>query len=242
MKYPRTPHLYWSKNRDDDDKSFDETQSLAFIANPGLLIEEKLDGANACIHFEENRLVLRSRGDEIRGGSHPQWDMFKSWASAIELKLRDRIGSQFAVYGEWLYAEHNIHYRELPHYFMEFDVLDKTTGVFLDTKSRWDLLAPAGIVSVPVLHRGKATLKELQKMLLRESMYGAERRANRLPGTPYQPSLIEGLYFKLEQDGQTIGRAKWVSPEFTRQVLESEHWSKMTVTPNLLTDGVDMWT
>jgi hypothetical protein len=58
------------------------------------------------------------------------------------------------LYGEWLYAKHTVFYDALPHYFCEFDVLDLTTGVFLPTAARRDLLAGLPVCSVPVLHTG----------------------------------------------------------------------------------------
>jgi len=45
-KYPHTPHLFGSRGTDDD-KHLGERGSLDFIADPSLIVEEKLDGTNA---------------------------------------------------------------------------------------------------------------------------------------------------------------------------------------------------
>lgn len=49
-KYPRTPHLFGSRGTDDD-KHLGQQESMAFIADPSLIVEEKLDGTNVGIHF-----------------------------------------------------------------------------------------------------------------------------------------------------------------------------------------------
>lgn len=241
MKYPRTPHLHWSSNRTDDDKVMSLAASEEALRLPGLVVEEKVDGANCCVQFVNDQLVCRSRGHELRGGDHPQWDMLKSWASCIADRLFAAIGNRYAMWGEWLYAEHNIHYTQLPHYFLEFDLYDKETGTWLSTPRRHKLLEPAGIVSVPVIHRGPISLEQLELLVHGESAYGALFRSDRKDGTPYSATPAEGVYLKLEKGDETVGRAKWVRPDFIRQVVASDHWSKQPITPNALADGVNIW-
>lgn len=43
IKYPRTPHLFGSRGTDDD-RHLSPAESAAFIAEPSLIVEEKLDG------------------------------------------------------------------------------------------------------------------------------------------------------------------------------------------------------
>ena len=50
MKFPRTPHLFGSRGTDDD-KHLGQKESLDFIADPSLIVEEKLDGTNVGVHF-----------------------------------------------------------------------------------------------------------------------------------------------------------------------------------------------
>jgi RNA ligase len=61
------------------------------------------------------------------------------------------LGDRYVLYGEWLYAKHTVFYNALPHYFLEYDVLDLHTQQFLSTQVRRVLLAALPIVSVPVL-------------------------------------------------------------------------------------------
>src|SRR5947208_17187721 len=131
VKYPRTPHLFGSKGTDDD-KHLGEAESRRFIADESLIVEEKLDGTNVGIHFtERGAMVLQCRGHLITEGMHPQYDLFKQWGAVKRPVLEDRLADRYIAFGEWVYARHSILYRQLPHYFFEFDVYDKEGGDFL---------------------------------------------------------------------------------------------------------------
>src|SRR5438034_1274748 len=165
IKYPRTPHLFGSKGTDDD-KHLGREESEAFIADPSLIVEEKLDGTNVGIHFiASGRMVLQCRGHEITEGMHPQYDLFKQWTSVKRPALEEMLGSRFILYGEWLYARHSLHYRKLPHYFFEFDIYDKAQGKFLDFDTRLTMVERTGIYTVPVLHRGSIAQAQLQWLI-----------------------------------------------------------------------------
>ena len=63
--------------------------------------------------------------------------------------LEGMLGGQFILYGEWLYAKHSVHYRNLPHYFFEFDIYDKDAGQFLDLQARLEMLDGTGAAHLP---------------------------------------------------------------------------------------------
>src|SRR5882724_13521184 len=96
-KYPRTPHLFGSRGTDDD-KHLGQQESLDFIADPSLVVEEKLDGTNVGIHFTSaGRLVLQCRGHEITAGMHAQYDPFKQWAVGNRPGLEAMLGDRFLL-------------------------------------------------------------------------------------------------------------------------------------------------
>jgi len=141
LKYPRTPHLAGSRVQAGDEE-------LPVIA-PGalrgvtLVVEEKLDGSNSAISFDDDGgLLLQSRGHILTGGPRErQFDLFKRWSNHHRVALRDILACRYVMYGEWLYARHTIPYDMLPHYFMEFDIFDRETREFLSTDRRQRLLA-----------------------------------------------------------------------------------------------------
>jgi len=229
-KYPRTPHLFGSRGTDDD-KHLGQEESLEFIADSSLIVEEKLDGANVGIHLTSaGRLVLQCRGHEITTGMHAQYDLFKQWTMGKRTILEAMLEHRFILFGEWMYARHSVHYRRLPHYFLEFDIYDKQRQVFLDLASRVKKLEGTGIVTVPVIHRGPTTADQLRNLI------GPSRFDSQFenPLTGRTDNLMEGLYLRTEANGGVTGRAKFVRVEFLEKVKQSDHWQHQPVVPNLL--------
>ena len=237
VKYPRTPHLFGSKGTDDD-KHLGEPESRRFIADESLIVEEKLDGTNVGIHFtNEGGMVLQCRGHLITEGMHPQYDLFKQWGAVKRQVLEDRLESRYILFGEWVYARHSVHYRELPHYFFEFDVYDKQGQEFLSLERRLALLAGTGIHTVPVLHVGALDREKLVSLIGPSHFDSVFEN----PLTDRIDHLMEGLYLRTEQDGAVTGRAKFVRPEFVEKVKQSEHWQYQSMTVNRLKEGADIW-
>src|SRR5262245_54851062 len=165
LKYPRAPHLFGSRGTSDD-KHLGPRESRAILADASLIVEEKLDGTNVGIHFgRDGRMVLQCRGHEITAGMHPQYDLFKQWATAKTTMLEAMLADRFVLYGEWLYARHSVHYRALPHYFFEFDIYDKREQRFLDLAARLRMLEGTGIHTVPVVHRGIANEDQMRRLI-----------------------------------------------------------------------------
>lgn len=251
FKYPRTPHLEGSRLQPGD---HDLAQApFAALRGRHVVAEEKLDGANAAISFaDDGTLLLQSRGHYLTGGPREkQFALFKSWAATIADRLRPVLTDRYVVYGEWLYAKHTVFYDALPHYFCEFDVLDRRTSEFLDTPRRRDLLASLPMTSVPVLRADRfATLAQLTALVgpstcrtpaWRESLALAATEAGvdaaRAVAESDTADEMEGLYLKVEEDGQVVERYKWVRASFFTAVLDSgSHWADRPVVANRLAD------
>ena len=259
-KYPRTRHIEGSRLQPGDEDL--TAVPLSEIADRYLVIEEKLDGANAAVRFgDDGELLLQSRGHLLRGGARERhFDLFKSWAHRHQARLRTVLGSRYVMYGEWLFAKHTIFYDQLPHYFMEFDVLDCERELFLSTDRRRQLLAGLPVASVPVLGEGPVTdLAGLRSHLarsryksegwrerLREAAAGGESAqwgsVERALAETDGSDLAEGLYLKVEEDGRVVGRYKLVRADFLTSVLESgSHWLSRPIVQNGLGAGVDIF-
>lgn len=237
VKYPRTPHLFGSKGTDDD-RHLSEAESRRFIADDSLIVEEKLDGTNVGLHFsDEGELVLQCRGHLITEGMHPQYDLFKQWVAVKRDVLEQRLENRYILFGEWLYARHTVAYRQLSHYFYEFDIYDKQQQAFLDLEQRLALLAGLGIQTVPVIHTGALPRAKLEQ-LIGPSQFDSQFD-NPLTGRP--DNLMEGLYLRTEANGVVTGRAKFVRPEFVEKIKQSTHWQHQMMVPNGLAAGVDIW-
>ena len=113
-KYPRTPHLQGSRLQAGDE---DLAQvPLAALRGRYVVVEEKLDGANAGLSLgPDGALRLQSRGHFLTGGPRERhWDLFKQWAHAHAPALRALLAGGEVLYGEWLYAKHTVYYDALP--------------------------------------------------------------------------------------------------------------------------------
>jgi hypothetical protein len=214
-------------------------------------VEEKLDGANAAVSFDdEGRPWLQSRGHFLTGGWRERhFAPLKQWAAEHARVLYERLGSRYVMYGEWLYAKHTIFYDALPSWMMEFDILDRQSGEWLSTPRRRALLEGAPVHSVPVLREGSVKRLDELTSLVGRSSYKSDAWRDRLADAARERDLdhdrvvretdplddMEGLYLKLEEDGRVVARLKWVRASFLTTVIDSgTHWLSRPIVPNLV--------
>lgn len=257
FRYPRTPHLEGSRLQEGDHGH--DHVPYRDLRGLRLVVEEKLDGANTGISFSPaGDLLLQSRGHYLVGGGRErQFNFIKAWAQAHAGWLLQRLEDRYVMYGETLSKKHSVFYDALPHHFFEFDVLDRRTGAFLSTEARRELLAGGPVLSVPVLYDGlaPARLADL-KALLRPSLAKTARWRDAFEATVQREGLdlalawrqcdksdlSEGLYIKVEADGRTLGRYKWVRADFIQAILAADkHHSEQPYVPNQLAPGVDLY-
>ena len=253
IKYPRTPHIEGSRLQPGDE----DLSQIPFdnIAGRHIVIEEKIDGANSALSFNpEGELLLQSRGHYLTGGYRERhYNLFKQWAGVHRDALWAVLGCRYVMYGEWMYAKHSIYYDALPHYFMEFDILDRESGRFLDTPSRAKLSAGLPICSVPVLaegrfHRMDEVLKYLGDSCFITSDHIANLRSaarregldtDRICRETDASMTMEGLYIKVEEGGQVVQRVKYVRRSFLQTVEASgTHWLERPIVPNGLNRSI----
>ena len=258
FKYPRTQHIYGSRLQpgDKDLKAVPIDQ----LYDSYLVIEEKMDGANSGISFINGELFLQSRGHYLIGGQREKhFNLLKTWANCHKSYLWNILGNRYVMFGEWLYAKHTIYYNNLPHYFMEFDILDKETGDWLSTDRRLEILKDDIIISVAVLETGygkEYTKDKLNDLSHSKSLFIEKNNFDSLERYCYKNNLNfeqikletdpyfykEGLYIKEESDGKVVGRYKWVRKSFLTSVFESNsHWLSRPIIPNQLQLGVNIF-
>lgn len=253
-KYPRTRHLEGSRLQAGDHDL--AAVPLAALRGRYVVVEEKLDGANAGITLGEGgAIALQSRGHRLVGGARERhWDLFKRWAAARAGELAALCAGGRVLFGEWLLAKHTIFYDRLPHYFMEFDVLEPDGG-FLATAARRDLLAGSPLVSVPVVWEGVLEDPAMLPGLVTRSLYKspawreALEEAARAAGIDPERARretdpsddAEGLYVKVEEGGRVVERYKWIRASFLTSVVDSgSHWLARPILPNRLAPGVEL--
>jgi len=253
-KYPRTRHLEGSRLQVGDHDL--EAVPLAALRGRFVVVEEKLDGANAGVSLgEDGRIALQSRGHFLTGGGRERhWDLFKRWAAAREAELAPLLAGGRVLYGEWLHAKHTVFYDRLPHYFMEFDILDPAEG-FLSTAARRAALAGSPVASVPVLWQGVLDQPSMLPGLVSRSLYKSTGWRDALDDAARAAGIdperarretdpsddAEGLYLKVEEGGVVVERYKWIRASFLTSVIDSgSHWLARPILPNRLAPGVEI--
>jgi hypothetical protein len=253
LRYPRTYHLDGSGLTG----SSSSRDRLAWndLRSRNIILEEKMDGSETSFEFtDELEPILRYRGSPLdlnsRGGAEKQFDRFKDWFELHADSFFDRIETRYRVYGEWLFAAHRVFYDALPSHFLEFDVLDLRDGHFLDTPRRQELFWPLGLISsVSVLAEGIGETvghpshcvgpSVFKSATWRQSAVLAASRAGVSPEAfmaRIDPTdLSEGVYGKVEENGEVVLRFKWVRPDFVSSIITSgRHWKDMPLVPNQL--------
>jgi len=255
-KYPRTYHIEGSRLQPGDE----DLDSVPFsaIAHHYVVVEEKVDGANAAISFSPSgEMRLQSRGHYLTGGQREKhFNLFKQWAYSHTEAFWQVLGDRYILYGEWLYAKHTIFYDALPHYFLEYDVLDVKQQQFLSTESRQQLLAGLPLETVPILFAGRLqSYKQLTKLVAQSNFIGpghlerfqqaCEERGLDVERSLFQTdpsSLMEGLYIKVESGAIVTARYKYVRASFLTTVLQSDgHWLNRPIVPNRLRPDVNLF-
>jgi len=257
IKFPRTRHIESSRFQPGDEDLADIPFSS--ISGKTVIVEEKVDGANCAVSFSDTgELLIQSRGHYLTGGYRERhFDLLKKWAAAHSDAMLNLLGTRYIMFGEWLYAKHTIYYNALPHYFMEFDILDRETGLYLDTPARKELLSKYPfITSVPLIYNGIIdSLKTLPALTGNSSFIAGNHIDNmkedalrrkidphRAEKETDKSSLMEGLYIKIEEGGFVRERMKYVRSDFLSIVTDSEsHWVSRPIIPNRLIDDSVLW-
>jgi hypothetical protein len=250
-RYPRTHHLEGSRLQPGDHDL--EQVPLETLRGQYVVVEEKLDGANAGMFRDEaGRLRLQSRGHVLAGGAREKhFDLFKQWAHTHAAALAGLLPDGHTLYGEWLYAKHTIFYDQLPHYFLEFDIREPS-GAFWSTARRAEHLAGSPVVSVPILWQGIVEDPQRLPALVGPSLYKSAAWRDRLREAAERAGVdvercaretdpsdhAEGLYVKVEDlaTRTVTARYKWVRSSFLTVVVESgSHWLARPIVPNQVT-------
>lgn len=228
IKFPRTPHLSGSYLTDPDDRKVSYEKTLEVLSKP-LLVQEKLDGANIGISFQEETglLLLQSRGHYLEGGDHPQFDYLKGWAWSYYEELYKLIGSEHIAYGELLHIRHTVPYTRLPSFVVLFDLYIQATKEFVDSATlraeveRCFGAGSSAALTPPVVAEN-AVLENLDNLsaLLTASAYG--------------DTLMEGFYLRREVGGKTLGRYKYVRQSFKDELKNHDQEFKRRMIKNEL--------
>jgi hypothetical protein len=156
IKYGRTFHLPWSPGAHDDDKTL---KNCDHFEGRRVIVTKKMDGENTTCYHDGH---IHARSIDSRGGEDRAW-VKKFLTENVCFNLPEG----WRVCGENLWAEHSIHYDNLPSYFLCFSIWDSTNRCLrYDDTVVWCQLL--GLTHVPVLYDGiwdETKIRAIEKTL-----------------------------------------------------------------------------
>lgn len=233
IKFPKTPRLAAVLSED----------IFRTWRHHTAVVEEKVDGANVGLWFDDDALQLQSRGHVLRGGAgERQFAAFHGWAAERQGALLKALGSRFVLYGEWCFAKNKAFYDALPDWFIGYDLLDRESGRFMTTPFRDVLLKCCGIHIVPRLWTGpfsKTTFgsflgpSRLKTPKWREALAReAEKVGIKNPWTETDDSdWMEGVYVRVEDTGGVVARMKLHRDGYEK--VRNDHWKEHPLIRNV---------
>lgn len=150
--YPRIPHLASPPSCEGDDLIVPSPNRDSWLHEP-ITVEEKLDGANVALWFDDaGALQVAGRaGVGAMDRSH-QLGRLRAWAAEHTPRLLGLLQGDLALYGEWLWLTHTIHYDRLPDLLVVIDLWSPTGFVPVDERDPRCL--GAGMAVPPRLFQG----------------------------------------------------------------------------------------
>ena len=207
VKYPRTPHLPWSKGMTKDDKMI---ESLTRLMANEVVVTEKLDGENTTLYS----FGIHARSENSLNESHPSRNLLK----VLHASIAHDIPEGMRICGENVFAKHSIHYTELTAYFQVFSIWqDDVCYSWTATQDWCDLL---GLTPVPHLYRGEWNGAAIMDCYTGESAQGGAQEGYVVRKAS---SFLQGDF--------SAYVAKYVR---ANHVSADRHWRHAPLVPNIL--------
>lgn len=210
MKYPRTYHLSISPEVHGDDKTLSFEDEQTFL-NRELIITEKMDGGNACLH--NGKVYARTHSEEA---SHPSFSRLKQLSiNMFYTSIFDF--DRYMLFGENVQAIHSIEYSSLTSPFYLFAIFDRKEKIWLGWNHLVILASKLGLPVVPVL--GRMTFKSIKEM---EVYLSKEIKLSSAYGPNREGFVLRDVNSFKEEDF-SVNVCKFVRHG---HVQSDEHWSK----------------
>lgn len=210
FRFPHTPHIAWlGEGVPRDDKVLSASEANLLLRDP-VVLEEKVDGANLGLSIGPDGLLrAQNRGQYLHAPFTGQFSRLNAWLATHESALRDALGNELILFGEWSAATHSIAYDQLPDFLLVFDVYDRLAARFWNTSRRNELAERLGLCVIRQIAAGTFALNDLQQMVLN------------IPSA-YRDGPCEGLYIRWQDASWLNRRAKFVRQDFVQGI--AEHW------------------
>ena len=218
IKFPRTKHIANLGAMTRDDLLMDKNDIEIMLKN-NIVVEEKIDGANLGIRYDENKkIIVQNRSHYVCSSSHAQFKKLDQWILNNKKDLDNILSNgNFIIYGEWLYSKHSIYYTNLPDYFIVFDIYDIDKNKFYSRERIEKIIEKTRLNLIKIIYKGKITLEKLKTLTQSKSQY--------------YDGIVEGIYVRMNNVDWLEIRGKIVRADF---ISGDEHWTKGKIIQNML--------
>lgn len=150
VKYPRTPHVFWSLSKTKDDRTLEDTKHFE---GQEVVVSIKLDGEQTTFYND----YFHARSLDYQHESH------RNWIKYLHERIKHEIPAGWRINGENLTAKHSIAYSNLDTYFYLFSIWNEVNQCLSwdETVQYADVL---GLKIVPVLYRGIWDEKKIRSL------------------------------------------------------------------------------
>ncbi len=103
FKYPKTVHMSGSSVVDDDVVVNPNDWKILLKNGIGkkIVVQEKVDGANVGVHFEQEWMpIIQKRSGLVGTSEKPQYDVWRNWCYENMEALWEVLGTQYCLFGE----------------------------------------------------------------------------------------------------------------------------------------------
>ena len=158
MSYPRTPHLPFSPTIFSDDIKIQNINALKKFENNNIVILEKIDGANCCIHPFAKKVYARTHSTEAK---HPSFSPIKEICEVLHY---ENLPKNIKLFGENVFGIHSIEYDNLKSFFYLFAIQEGDR--WLSWKEVQDFAIKYNLLLPPILYMGKGlSMSDVKKLM-----------------------------------------------------------------------------
>ena len=168
--YPRTPYLWTPDAGAAGDRVVEPRERPDWLKRP-VVVEEKLDGANVSVWWENERPRVASRGGPDAMDRAGQLGPLRGWAGASHDQLASLLANDWVLYGEWLWLTPTVHYNRLPDHLVVLDLWHPESGL-ADLTERDERARAYGLVVPPRLFTGVLESMDALLELMGTSRFG----------------------------------------------------------------------
>lgn len=194
--YPRIPYLWVPDAGAAGDRLVAPAERPMWLRRP-VVVEEKLDGANVSVWWEDGRPQVASRGGPGAMDRAGQIGPLRARINAAYDRIGALLDGSWVLYCEWLWLTHTVFYDRLPDHLVVLDLWHPELG-FAELATRDARVQAIGMVVPPSLFTGVLGSAEVLVELMGQSRFST--------------AAMEGVVLRRD-DGE---RCKVLRPGFAR--------------------------